>query len=87
MEISAACKTIRAWGELLRRDADGRRGPQSLSGAVEEVRRYLELVADGKPIVELAVGEHLLSTPEGIRWVMPFVISAECMEAVRLLHR
>jgi hypothetical protein len=85
LDISSACKTVRAWGDLLRRDAEGRREPESLSSAVGEIRRYLELaVADGRPLVELAVGEHLLSTPEGIRWVMPFVLSAEGIEAGKI---
>ncbi len=87
MDISSACKTIRAWGVLLRRDAAGRREPESLSGAVEELRRYLEVAsADGKPILQLAVSGHLMSTPEAIRWVMPYVLNAESMEAARI-HR
>jgi hypothetical protein len=39
--------------------------------------------AEGKPIRELEIAEHLLMTREGIRWVMPFVLSAELMEKSR----
>jgi len=37
--------------------------------------------ADGKPIHELEIAENLLTTCKGIRWVMPFELSAESMEA------
>jgi hypothetical protein len=54
----------------------------SLSEAVTVLKRYLENAkCDGKPIHELAISEHLLMTREGVRWVMPFVLSAESMEA------
>lgn len=39
--------------------------------------------AEGKPIRELEIAEHRLMTREGIRWVMPFVLSAGSMEKSR----
>ena len=82
MEIFAACETLRICNELF-----CKRQKPSISGfeAVEAVRvlkAYLERArADGKPIRELDIAETLLFTPEGMRWVMPFVISAEGMLA------
>ena len=82
VNIVDACKTVHMWAELLEPGAAGRNAPGSLVDAVAEVRRYLENAkADGKAIHELVVAEHLLTTREGVRWVMPFVLSAESMEA------
>jgi hypothetical protein len=82
IEIQAACKLIRQWNDAF----VAQKGPDlpsaSLVEAVADLKRYLELKkGDGKPIRELEVAEHLLVTREGVRWVMPFVISAESMEA------
>ncbi len=43
----------------------------------------LELArTDGKLIHELEIADHLLGTPSGIRWVMPFVTRAQEILAV-----
>ena len=82
MEIFDACETLRSCNELF-----CMRQKLSISSfeAVEAVRvlkAYLERArADGKPIRELDIAETLLFTPEGMRWIMPFVISAEGMLA------
>jgi hypothetical protein len=57
MNISTACKTIRAWSDLLDPEATTRRGvPGGLPEAVAELRRYLESDGgDGKPLVELVL--------------------------------
>ena len=58
-----------------------RAAPGCLPGAVQEVKRYLEKEnGDGQSITELEIAEHLLMTREGVRWVMPFVMSAESLE-------
>jgi hypothetical protein len=85
VNIVDACKTVRLWAELFEPGAAGRNAPGSLLDAVAEIKRYLENAkADGKVIQELVIAEHLLTTREGIRWVMPFVLSAESMEASKL---
>jgi hypothetical protein len=84
MDIVEACKTVRVWSELFAPGASGRSVPGNLLTAVATVKHYLENAkADGKPIRELEIAEHLLMTREGVRWVMPFVLSAESMEAAR----
>ena len=82
MEIVEACQTVHVWAELFAPGATGRSVPGNLLIAVATVKRYLENAkADGKPIRELEIAEHLLTTREGVRWVMPFVLSAESIEA------
>ena len=82
MNIAEACRTIHQWQEVFAPGAVDSSVPKSLVDAVETLKGYLEREkADGKPIAELAISEHLLMTREGVRWVMPFVLSAECMEA------
>ena len=82
MDIVEACKTVHRWAELLAANAPGGADPGNVPEAVAEVKRYLEREkADGKPIRELEIEEHLLTTREAARWVMPFVLSAESMEA------
>ena len=57
-------------------------GAAVVASAVGVVKAYLQRVrADGKSIHELDIPEHLAFTPEGMRWVMPSVISAEGMLA------
>ena len=83
-EVQEACKLIHKWNEFFLGGRDPPVGPPGLVVAVATVKRYLERErADGKPIRELEVAEHLLATREGIRWVLPFVLSAESMEASR----
>ena len=88
MDIGHACKTIRAWNDLLNPDATRRSVPGGLPEAVAELKRYLERArGDGKPIVELSIPEPYLTSPEGLRCVMPFVLSAESNEAHALRVR
>ena len=82
MDIAEACKTVHAWNDRLSCDPAAWSDPGILQGAVAEVKRYLENArGDGKPIQELRIAEHLLTTREGLRWVMPFVLSVEAIEA------
>ena len=82
MNIADACKTVHQWQELFEPGASGRRVPGNLIEAVAAIKAYLEREkADGEPIGELEVAEYLLMTREGVGWVMPFVLSAESMEA------
>ena len=88
MDIAYACKTIRAWNDLLNPDATRRSVPGALPEAVAELKRYLERArSDGKPILELSIPEPFLTSPEGVRRVMPFVLSAESMEVNALQAR
>ena len=82
MDIAEACRTVHQWQDVFEPGATVSCVPKSLSEAVTVLKRYLEYAkCDGKPIHELAVSENLLMTREGVRWVMPFVLSAESMEA------
>ena len=82
MDIAEACKTVHRWAELFASNAPDGTDPGNLPEAVAEVKRYLEREkADGKPIRELQIAEHLLVTREAAQWVIPFVLSAESMEA------
>ncbi len=82
MDISQACKTLRDCNDRFCLRQEPSIASFEAIVAVGELKSYLEGVrADGKPIRELAIAEHLLFTPEGMRWIMPFVISAEGMLA------
>jgi hypothetical protein len=82
MEILEACKTLRHCNERFCMLQEPAVGSLEASMAVQALKSFLETVrADGKPIQELDIAEALLFTPEGMRWVMPFVISAEGMLA------
>ena len=82
IEIQAACKLIRQWNDAFVALESPHLPATGLVEAVADLKRYLELKkGGGKPIRELEVAEHLLATREGVRWVMPFVISAESTEA------
>lgn len=82
IEIQAACKLIRQWNDSFVDQKSLDLPSAGLVEAVSDLKRYLELKkGDGKPIRELEIAEHLLVTREGVRWVMPFVISAESMES------
>ncbi len=82
MDIAEACRTVHQWQEVFAPGGAVTGVPKNLSEAVTVLKRYLEAAkCDGKPIHELAISEHLLMTREGVRWVMPFVLSAESMEA------
>ena len=82
IEIQAACKLIRKWKDAFVALESPDLPATDLVEAVADLKRYLEQKkGDGKPIRELEVAEHLLTTREGVRWVMPFVIIAESTEA------
>ncbi len=82
MDIATACKTVHDWADVFYPDGKPHSTPASLVDAVAVIKAYLEREkADGKPITELEIVQHMLMTREGIRWVMPFAISAESMEA------
>jgi len=82
VDIGYACRTIRAWNDLLTPGATRRSVPGSLPAAVAELKRYLEVArGNGNPICELDIPEQFLASPEALRIVMPFVHSAESMAA------
>ena len=67
MDIGYACKTIRAWNDLLTPGAPSRAVPGGLPEAVTELKRYLEVArGDGKPIRELDIPEQFLASPEAL---------------------
>ena len=89
MEIVEACKALRQCNERFCMKQEPTIDSLDASMAVQALKFFLERVrADGKPIQELDIAEALLFTPEGLRWVMPIVISAEGMLAYqrRLEH-
>lgn len=80
-DIQDACRVIRHWNEVFADSKGPVEPPDGLVEAVATLKRYLEgEKADGRPIRELEVADYLLTTPEGVRWVMPFVLSAESRE-------
>lgn len=84
MTIDDACKAVRQWADLVCPGANGRGVPASLSESVATIKAYLEREkAAGKPIRERVIADHLLMTRQGVRWVMPFVLSAESMETAK----
>lgn len=81
MDIAEACRIVHQWFAFLEPGGSLRDRPGDLAGAVAQIKRYLEREkADGKPIRELEIPDHLLATMEGVRRVLPFVLSAESME-------
>jgi hypothetical protein len=81
MDIARACQTIRQCNEGFS-TGDATERAEGVVDAVRFVKSYLESVkADGKPIRDLEISESLLLTPEGMRWVMPFVLDAESLAA------
>jgi len=82
MEIAEACKAIRQCNDAFCARLESPLPPALVSEAVQVLKSYIERVrGDGKPVQELAIAEHLVCTPEAIRWVMPFLLSAESMLA------
>jgi len=78
VDIGYACKTIRAWNDLLTPGVPSRAVPGGLPEAVAELKRYLEVnQGDGRPISDLDIPEQFLASPEALRRVMPFVVTAE----------
>ncbi len=82
MDIHQACHTLRHCNEAFALQRQPALGEADAVAAVAALKQFLERVkADGKPIRELEIAPPLLFTREGLRWVMPFVISAEAMLA------
>ena len=82
MDIGSACKTVRLWEDLFTTGRTAAVQPENLGLAVAEVKRYLENArGDGQPIRALEIPGHILLTPEGVARVMPYVLSAESLEA------
>ncbi len=82
MNIGDACKIIRQWDDLFVTGRTAPVQPKQLVLAVAEVKRYLESTRQHRmSIRELAIAEHILWTPEGVRQTMPFVLQAEALEA------
>lgn len=80
MDIGEACKIVCQWDNLFVTGRTATVQPSQLVLAVAELKRYLEERQDGMPIPELALADHLLLTPEGVRQVMQFVGRAESFE-------
>ena len=80
MDIGEACKIVCQWDNLFVTGKTGPVRPGQLVLAVAELRRYLEEQQEGVPIPELALADHVLLTPEGVRRVMQFVARAESLE-------
>jgi hypothetical protein len=81
VNISDACQTIRAWNDVFNPTATQRTVPGDLQDGVLELKRFLEdAKGDGEPIAELQIAEHLLATRSALKWVMPYVVTAEAMQ-------
>ena len=80
MDIGEACKIVCQWNNLFVTGRTASVQPGQLVRAVAELKQYLEDRQDGIPIPELALADHLLLTPEGVRQVMQFVARAESIE-------
>ena len=88
MNISAACKTIRAWSDLLEPDTTRCAVPGGLPEAMAALKSYLETErGDGHSIAELAPTDGLLVSRESLLEVMAFVIQAEAIVASRIPRR
>jgi len=82
MDIATSCSTIRQCNECFVMRKASTVDATGAASAVQVLKQFLERArADGRPIRELDIAEHLLWTEEGMRWVMPFVFSAEAMLA------
>jgi hypothetical protein len=88
MNISTACKTIRAWSDLLDPDTTRRSVPGGLPEAVAELKHFLETEeGHGAPIVELALEEGYLVNRATLLKMMAFVARAEALVASRTSRR
>lgn len=85
MDIVEACRMIRQCHEAFRAVREPPDRAATVAKAVQVLKTYLQMVrADGKRIHELEFAEHLVFTPEGMRWVEPFLLSAEAIVAFDL---
>ena len=82
MDVGQACQLVRAWNDSFTSASAQPTTTAELADAVVQLKRYLECeAADAGPIRELEIADYLLETREGIRWVMPYVVKAESIEA------
>ena len=78
MDIVEACAAIRFCDAALNPGQQIPLSEAELCEAVGAIKRFLELArTDGKVIHELEIADYLLCTPQGMRWIMPFVTSAQ----------
>ena len=88
MDIATACGILRRCNDEFLEGKEVDAHPLDAAAAVHEIKRYLEDARlDGKRIDELAISASMLLTPQGMRWIMPFVLSAEAMEASKRRKR
>ncbi len=80
MDIGDACKIICQWDNLFTTGKTAPVQPNQLMLAVATLKRYLEERQEGVPIPELAIADHVLLTPDGVRRVMQFVARAESID-------
>jgi len=80
MDIGQACKIICQWDHLFVTGKTAPVQPAQLVRAVATLKRYLEERQDGLPIPELAIADHLLVTPDGVRRAMQYVARAEALD-------
>lgn len=80
MDIRTACRTVCQWRDLLSLAPTAQPSPASLSEAVAVIKAYLEHARE-QQIRELEISDEMLMTRQGVRWVMPFALSAESIEA------
>ena len=78
MDIVEACAAIRYCDAAINSGQQIPFSQAELCEAVGAIKRFLELArTDGKLIHELEIADYLLRTPQGVRWIMPFVTSAQ----------
>ena len=82
MDIATACRAIRQCNASFVMLKTPTLDAKAAALSVATLKDFLEQArSDGKPIRELDIEQSLLWTPQGMRWVMPFVQSAEEMLA------
>lgn len=82
MDITQACKTIRHCNDRYCSRLTPTVDNADALEAVLTLQRYLQQVrGDGKTIHELQLEERFLCSPQGMRSVMPFLLSAESLLA------
>ncbi len=78
MDIVEACAAIRDSDTAINSGQPIPFSEAELCEAVGAIKRFLELArTDGKLIHELEIADYFLCTPQSIRWIMPFVTSAQ----------
>ncbi len=78
MDIMQACNTIRHCNDRFLMRQPPVATEADVAEAVRAVKHYLERArSDGKSVRELEIADDLSCSPDMIRSVMPFVLSAE----------